>query len=192
MAEPTAWVRESSRELYRRGHVALREDRLRLPSGAEAPYPVLQLGQTAAIVPFTDTGEIVLVRQYRHVTGAFCWEIPGGSLRPGELPEAAAQRELREEAGFRAARLSRLGSFWPNNAYLDEIIHVFMAEGLSEDALPPDVDEVLTRAAVPFSEALAMAQDDRITCGLTKLALFWVAVRQADAHPVNFAVPREP
>ena len=192
MEEPTAWVREGSRELYRRGHVTFREDRLKLPSGAEAAYPVLQLGQTAAIVPLTPRGEVVLVRQYRHVTGTFCWEIPGGGMRPGESPEEAAQRELREEAGFRAARLTRLGAFWPNNAYLDEVIHVFLAEGLSEDALPPDADEVLTRGAFPFAEALAMAQDDRITCGVTKLALFWVAHRQHDVNSAETVASREP
>ncbi|HTX52525.1 MAG TPA: NUDIX hydrolase [Candidatus Baltobacteraceae bacterium] len=191
MPEPTAWVWEGSRELYRRGHVVVREDWLRLPSGLEAPYPVLQLGRTAAIVPLTHDGEIVLVRQYRHVTRAFCWEIPGGSIHPGESPEDAAQRELREEAGLRARRLQRLGGFWPNNAYLDEIIHVFLAEDLTDDPLPPDADEALTRCTFPFAEALAMAQDDRITCGLTKLAIFWVAVRGHAADPARPAGLRE-
>jgi 8-oxo-dGTP pyrophosphatase MutT (NUDIX family) len=183
--EQVPWEWQGSRELYRREHAVLREDRLRLPCGREALYPVLQLGQTAAVVPLTADRQIVLVRQYRHVPKAFSWEIPGGSVRAGEPIEAAAQRELREEAGFRAGRLCRLGGFWPNNAYLDETIHLFLAEELIEDPLAPDQDEDLVRAAFPFADALAMAQDDRITCGLTKLAIFWVAVLQAGAIPAE-------
>jgi ADP-ribose pyrophosphatase len=165
------------RTLYTRERVTIREDTLALPDGAERRYPVLQLGASAGILPFTSDGEVVLVRQYRHVVGEFCWEIPGGGMLPDEAPEAAAQRELREETGYRAGRLTRLGSFWPNNAYLDEVIHVFQAEELSVDPLPPDQDEALERGTFPFAEALAMARDDRIGCGLTKLALFWAALQ---------------
>jgi ADP-ribose pyrophosphatase len=126
-------------------------------------------------------GHVILIRQYRHVTGGFCWEIPGGGIHPGESPDEAAQRELREEAGYRAGRLRRLGGFWPNNAYLDEVIHVYLGEDLTPDPLPADQDEHLERRAFPFSEALAMAQDDRITCGLTKLAILWVATARIAA-----------
>jgi ADP-ribose pyrophosphatase len=166
----------SSRTLYRRERVVVREDLLELPGGQERPYAVLELGGGAGVVPLTAYDEVILVRQYRHVTRRFCWEIPGGGIQPGESPEEAAQRELREEAGCRAGRLRRLGGFWPNNAYLDEVIHVYLAEDLVSDPLPADQDEQLERRAFPFQEALAMAQDDRITCGLTKLAILWAAV----------------
>ncbi len=179
MDELTPWKRLRSRTLHRHDRVVIREDVLQLPDGAERQYPVMQLGQSAGIVPLTTDDEIVLVRQYRHVTQDFCWEIPGGGIHPGESPDEAAQRELREETGYRAASLRRLGGFWPNNAYLDEIIHVYLAEGLTPDPLPPDQDEHLERRAFPFDEALAMAQDDRITCGLTKLAILWVATARA-------------
>ncbi|OGB94127.1 MAG: hypothetical protein A2Z31_00365 [candidate division NC10 bacterium RBG_16_65_8] len=173
-----------SRTLHQHDRVLFREDRLQLPEGGERRYPVMQLGQSAGIVPLTADGEVILVRQYRHVTGEFCWEIPGGGIHPGESPDQAAQRELREEAGYRAGRLHRLGGFWPNNAYLDEIIHVYLAEDLTVDPLPGDPDEQLERRAFPFSEALAMAQDDRIGCGLTKLAILWVAVARAAGSAV--------
>ena len=174
-----SWTRLESRTLHRHDRVVIREDRLRLPGGGERLYPVMQLGQSAGIVPLTSEGQIVLVRQYRHVPGEFCWEIPGGGMHPGESPDTAAQRELREETGYRAGSLRRLGGFWPNNAYLDEIIHVYLAEDLTPDPLPADQDEYLERGTFPFPEALAMAQDDRITCGLTKLAILWVAVARA-------------
>ena len=173
------WKRLGSRTIHRSDRVVIREDRLQLPDGGERHYPVMQLGMSAGIVPMTADGQVILIRQYRHVTDDFAWEIPGGGLHPGESPDAAAQRELREEAGYRAGRLRRLGSFWPNNAYLDEIIYVYLAEDLTPDPLPADQDEQLERQSFPFAEALAMAQDDRITCGLTKLAILWTAAARA-------------
>lgn len=181
MDELRPWKRLASRTLHRHDRVVIREDVLRLPAGRERRYPVMQLGQSAGVVPVAADGQILLVRQYRHVTQSFCWEIPGGGLHPGESPDEAAQRELREETGYRAGCLRRLGSFWPNNAYLDEVIHVYLGEDLTPDPLPADQDEQLERRAFPFSEALAMAQDDRITCGVTKLAILWVATVRAAA-----------
>lgn len=170
------WRLVGRRTLYRRGRVLLREDLQAFPDGRRAPYPVLQLGESAGVLPRLEGDRVLLVRQYRHVPGGWSWEIPGGGLGPGESPEEGAQRELREEAGYRAGRLRRLGDLWPNNAYLDEVIHLFLGEELIEDPLPADQDEQLERGVFPFDEALAMARDGRIGCGLTKLALFWAAV----------------
>jgi ADP-ribose pyrophosphatase len=170
------WSRLGSRTLYERSRVTLREDTLEMPDGQQRVYPVMHLGSSVGILPFVSEAEVLLVRQYRHVTNDFAWEVPGGSMEPGESPEAAAQRELREESGYRAGRLRHLGPYWPSNAYLDEIIHVFAAEDLTPDPLPGDEDEHLETRRFPFPEAVAMAQDDRITCGLTKLAILWAAV----------------
>jgi hypothetical protein len=73
-----------------------------------------------------------------------------------------------------------LGGFWPNNAYLDEVTHVYLADDLVADPLPADHDEDLEIRTFPFDEVLAMAQDDRITCGLTKLAILWAAFEKRD------------
>lgn len=178
MGELKPWKRLRSRTLYQQAHVVVREDALKLPDGRERAYPVLYLGASAGVLPFLSEHEVVLVRQYRHVTQGFSWEVPGGSITAGERPEEAAQRELREEAGYRAGRLRRLGGFWPNNAYLDEVIHVYVAEELVADPLPADQDEHLEVCTFPFDVALTMAQDDRISCGLTKLAILWAAVAQ--------------
>jgi ADP-ribose pyrophosphatase len=172
------WKRVGTRTVYEQEHVSLREDTLVLPDGQRRVYPVIHLGASVGILPFLSESEVLLVRQYRHVTNDFAWEVPGGRLTPGEPPEEAAQRELREESGYRAGRLRALGFFWPNNAYLDEVTHVFAAEELTPDPLPADQDEHLEARRFPFAEAVAMAQDDRITCGLTKLAILWAALAQ--------------
>lgn len=176
VGELRAWTRRRTRTLYRSAHVVVREDALELPDGREKGYPVMALGASVGILPLLSDGRVILVRQYRHITRDFSWEIPGGGILPDEPPEQAAQRELREESGYRAGRLRRLGGFWPNNAYLDEVIHVYVADNLIVDPLPADQDEHLEIRAFPFDEALAMAQDDRISCGLTKLAILWAAV----------------
>ncbi len=175
-----AWRMLGARTLYRSAHVMVREDTLELPDGKEKAYPVMALGASVGILPFLSDDRVILVRQYRHITRDFSWEVPGGGILPNEPLEEAAQRELREESGYRAGRLRRLGGFWPNNAYLDEVIHVYMADDLQADPLPADQDEHLEIRAFPFDETLAMAQDDRITCGLTKLAILWVAVKGRD------------
>ena len=176
MGELKAWKRLRTRTLYQQAHVVVREDTLELPDGQERAYPVLHLGGSVGILPFLSRDQVVLVRQYRHHTRGFSWEIPGGGILPDETPDEAAQRELREETGYRAGRLRRLGGFWPNNAYLDEVIYIYVAEELVADPLPADQDEHLEVRPFLFDEALAMAQDDRISCGLTKLAILWSAM----------------
>jgi ADP-ribose pyrophosphatase len=179
MTELKSWRPVGTRTLHQQAHVVVREDVLELPDGRQRAYPVLSLGSSVGILPFASESQVILVRQYRHLPREFCWEIPGGATLPGEPPDQAAQRELREEAGVRASRLRRLGGFWPNNAYLDEIIHIYVAEGLVPDPLPADQDEQLETRTFPFHEAVAMAQDDRIGCGLTKLAILWAALTRA-------------
>lgn len=180
MSELRAWKGRGTRTLYRSAHVVVREDSLELPDGQEKAYPVMALGTSVGILPFLPDDRVILVRQYRHVTRDFSWEVPGGGILPDEPLEEAAQRELREESGYRAGHLFLLGGFWPNNAYLDEVIHIYVADNLVADPLPADQDEHLEIRAFPFGEALAMAQDDRITCGLTKLAILWTSVKRRD------------
>ena len=98
---PGSWTHLGSCVRWSRDKLALREDVWRLPNGRERAYPVLAVGVTVGVLGFTEPDRVVLVRQFRHLTGADSWELPGGGALPGEVPEAAAQRELREEGGYR-------------------------------------------------------------------------------------------
>jgi len=173
------WTQGRSVVRYRRDKLALREDTWRLPDGSERTYPVLVVGPAVAILAFADDDRVVLVRQYRHLQRGPSWELPGGGVQPGEDPATAAQRELREEAGFRAAHLEFLTRFHPANAYLDEVGHCYVARGLTADPLPADDDEFFERAMVPFGEALRMVLADEITESYSKVAiLHHAATRQ--------------
>ena len=175
MANTWQFVRSTT--LHRLGKLTLREDAWLLPDGREHAYPVLHVGLTVGVVPFVDAGRVLLIRQFRHLARAESWELPGGGGQPGEIPEAAAQRELREEGGYRAGRLTFLTRFYPSNAYLDETAYCYIGEDLVADPLPGDADEFFERRVVSFTEALRMALDDRITESVSKVALLAAALK---------------
>lgn len=174
---PGHWQFLRSTPLRAMGKLTLREDLWRLPTGVERAYPVLHVGPTVGVVPLVDRERVVLIRQFRHLTRADSWELPGGGALPGEPPQDAAQRELREEGGYRAGRLTFLTRFYPSSAYLDEEAHCFLGEDLVMDPLPSDDDEFFERRVVPLREAVAMALDDRITESVSKVALLAAALR---------------
>ena len=156
---------------YTRGKLALREDTWRLPDGSERVYPVLVVGVAVVVLPFVTPDSVLLVRQYRHLPRAMSWELPGGGALPGEDPSVAAQRELREEGGYRADTLTLLTHFHPSCAYLDETGYCYLATGLTADPLPADDDEFFERAIVPWPEALRMTLAGEITDSFTKIAI---------------------
>jgi len=165
------WTPLSSSIRWSHGKLALREDAWRLPDGREVVYPVLVVGVAVAVIPFVDDDHVLLVRQFRHLQRRLSWELPGGGALPGEDPVAAAQRELREEGGYRAERFTFLTRFFPSSAYVDEVGYCYAAHGLVPDPLPADDDEFLERRIVPLPEAIRMALDDDITESFSKVAL---------------------
>jgi ADP-ribose pyrophosphatase len=166
-----SWSPLDSATRYARGKLALREDTWRLPDGTARVYPVLVVGPGVAVLPFVEPDRVLLVRQYRHLQRGMSWELPGGGALPGEAPEAAAQRELREEGGYRAARLTFLTRFYPSNAYLDETAYCYVATELTPDPLPSDDDEFFERTIVPWRDALRMALEGEITESFSKVAI---------------------
>lgn len=116
-----------------------------LPNGLPLEAELIRHPGSVVLVPVTDSGEIVLVRQYRPAVNQWLWELPAGSLKPGEDIEAAARRECHEEIGLIPERLEKLGAFYPTPGFCDELMHVYRASSLrsplSDEVATPDDDE---------------------------------------------------
>ena len=134
------------RKIYQGKIFTLQIETLTLPNGGEMKADVIRHPGSVVIIPVTDAGEIILVRQYRAPLGRWAWELPAGSLKPGEDVEKAAIRECHEEIGLIAARLEKLGAFFPTPGYCDEEMNFYRATGLREptaddEEAQPDEDE---------------------------------------------------
>jgi ADP-ribose pyrophosphatase len=101
-----------------------------LPNGRPLEAEMVRHPGSVVLVPVADDGSLVLVRQYRHAVGRLVWELPAGTLKPGEVPEVAAARECQEETGLIPARLDYLGVYYPTPGYCDEVMHFYRATGL--------------------------------------------------------------
>jgi len=120
------------RKVYEGRVLTLQIETIPLPKGGELKAEIIRHPGSVVIVPVTGGGEIVLVRQYRPAIGVFAWELPAGSLKPGEDVEKAARRECHEEIGLVPGRLERLGAFYPTPGYCDELMNFYRASGLRE------------------------------------------------------------
>lgn len=155
------------------------EEHVRLSDGHEMTLAILKHPGAAAVVPFLNEREIVLLRQYRHAPRETLWEIPAGKLDDEEDPEACAARELTEETGYVAARLRRIGSILTTPGFTDEVIHLFSAHDLSAGKRALEADEVIETATMPLSDALRLIDTGEIRDAKTVCALFHAARRQA-------------
>lgn len=155
----------------------VRTDTFRFASGVEHTIDVVDHPGGVTLVAFDRDGRLLLVRQYRHPAGRELLELPAGTLEPGEPPEVCAERELREETGYRPGRLKRLGGFFLAPGYDSEYQHVFLATELAQDALQGE-EEDLALVALPLEEALRMIDDGGIEDAKTLGALLLYLRRQ--------------
>lgn len=139
-------------------------DRLRveLPDGRVAIRDVVRHPGAVAVVALTEDGRICLVRQYRTALGRVTVEIPAGKLAPGEDPLECATRELLEETGMSAEKVAFLTTIATSDGFCDELIHIYMATGLTFSRSEPDADEFINVDLVPLEELVDAVLDGRI------------------------------
>lgn len=135
---------------------------VQLPDGREAQRDVVRHPGAVAIVALTDDGQICLVRQYRAALDRVTVEIPAGKLDPGEDPLDCAIRELHEETGARAERIAFLTTIATGVGFCDELIHIYMATGLTFDVSDPDSDEFINVDLVDLSELIDAVLDGKV------------------------------
>lgn len=117
---------------------------------------------------------VLLERQYRHAAGQRLWELPAGSLEPGENKLAAAKRELLEETGFTARKWQRALSFYVSPGFLTETMEVFLARRLTKGKAQPEEDERIAVRFFPLPQAIKMAATGKIKDAKTLASLFWL------------------
>ena len=145
-----------------------------LPNGATIEYGVLEGDGFASVVPVTEDGKVVLVRQWRQPLGSFTLELPSGGVDKGEDPRAAAERELFEEAGFRAVGLEHLVSIHTSTGRSNEVCHLFRCRAVWDPGGPrPEPTEFIRVVELPLEEALKGISEGAITDAATVLGLLW-------------------
>jgi ADP-ribose pyrophosphatase len=161
-----------TRGIFKGRVVDLSVDKVRLPNGNVCELEMIRHPGAAAVVPLDASGNVLLIRQYRHATGGFLLEVPAGKLDAGERPEVCAAREIEEETGFRAGRLETLGWIWTTPGFTDEKIWLFLATQLSPAKQALQDDEVLSLEWLPLDEAVAKTVSGEITDAKSICALF--------------------
>lgn len=164
----------STERIYSGKVLQLHRDTVRLPNGNTTRLEILRHPGASAVVPLLDDGRVILIRQLRHATGGFIYEIPAGKLDPQEDPEVCAARELEEEVGFRPGRLEHLTSIWTAPGFTDEVIHIYQGTQLTPGVQQLDRDEVLEIIEWSLEEAIAKVKDGTIRDAKTIIGLHLV------------------
>jgi ADP-ribose pyrophosphatase len=138
----------------------------------------LENGVTVDMEIIRHPGAVILIRQFRYAVGGDIWEIPAGTMNPGEAPLVCARRELEEEAGVSARKWTALGEITPLPGYSDEVIHLFLARQLAPGGQQLDADELLEVREVALETALAMIASHQIRDAKTIVGLQMAAAAQ--------------
>src|SRR5256886_7694591 len=170
-----------SRRVYTGRVVRVDVDTVRFPDGSTGELEIIRHPGAAAIVPCASDPEgdpdptILVIRQYRYAAGGPLWEIPAGTLNPGEEPDACARRELLEEAGVTAGRLRRLTSIWTTPGFTDEVIHLYLASGLTAGTPSRERDQFIEVVPQPLSQVLTRIRDGEVRDAKTVVAILYMA-----------------
>ncbi len=185
--KPEAYFKETqaSSEMIFDGRVLhVCRDTINLPDGRQSMREYCKHNGAVAVVPLTDDGCVVCVRQYRYALGRVTLEIPAGKFDYiGEDHEEAALRELREETGYTTDKLVSLGALSTSPALLTEIIYLYLAEHMIPGETDPDDDEFLEIVYIPLDELVEMILRGEVEDSKTQAAVLKVwAMKQKEKN----------
>ncbi|WP_223702417.1 NUDIX hydrolase [Sutcliffiella deserti] len=150
-----------------------------LPNGKTSKREIIKHPGAVAVIAITEENKIVMVRQYRKAMEKVLVEIPAGKLDKGEEPMSTAKRELEEETGYTCESLTPLISFYTSPGFADELVHLFVANGLRKDTIEHqlDEDEFVDLLEVTLDEAQQMIDNQEIYDAKTAYAIQYLQLQ---------------
>ena len=167
----------SSKTVFRGPVFSVVSQQVEEPDGVRVRRDIVQHPGSIVILAVDESSKIprvLLERQYRHAAGTRLWELPAGSLNPGEDPLPAAKRELLEETGYSASKWRKALYFYVSPGFLSEGMQVFLATGLKKGNAQPEDDERIALRFFPLKQAIRMALQGKIIDAKTIAPLLWL------------------
>jgi ADP-ribose pyrophosphatase len=158
--------------IYKGNIISLEKITVQLPNDKIATRDVVRHPGAAAVIPITDDGCVVMVKQFRKPLEKVCLEIPAGKLDKGEQPLECAKRELEEETGYKAKDIKFVLSIDTAAGFSDETIHLFLATGLEAGELKPDEDEFVEVEKIKIDDLINMIFQGKINDAKTIIGAF--------------------
>jgi ADP-ribose diphosphatase len=155
------------------------------PDGVRVRRDIVEHPGSIVILAVDDSSKmprVLLERQYRHATGMRLWELPAGSLDPGEEPLPAARRELLEETGYTARKWQKALYFFVSPGFLTESMQVYLARDLTKGAAQPEEDERITARFFTLKQVLSMVLSGKIIDAKTLAPLLWLDKKLRDGQ----------
>jgi ADP-ribose pyrophosphatase len=163
----------SSEIVYKGPIFGVRRDQVLEPTGVRTMREVITHPGSVVVMPVLSDGRIILIRQYRHATRQFLWELVAGRMDPGENIKQAAARELIEETGYRAKKLRVFLDLFPTPGFLEERMYILIAEGLTLGKAEPEEDEKIEAKAYKRSELEKMIKNGTLRDAKTIAGLLY-------------------
>lgn len=161
------WKKLSAETVKENDYWSYRLDKYKIDENYSGEYHYVHTGGSTMIVPVTSDGKFILVNQYRYLVDRESLEFPCGSVEKGLAPDENAMKELREESGFAAEKLEKVGEFAPYNGVADELCYVYIADSLKEAPIPSDKMEEFEIALLTSEQINSLIDDGTIWDGMT-------------------------
>ncbi|MGL4739108.1 MAG: NUDIX hydrolase [Cellulosilyticaceae bacterium] len=169
------------REIYKGKIFSVAEDTIEFEDGHQTQWELVLHNGASAVVPLTDKGEVILVKQYRNAEDGMVLEIPAGKLEVGEDPLICARRELEEEIGYQAKQMKKICAMYSAVGFSNEKLHLYQATDLIKTAQCLDEDEFIEIVYYPLDEVVKMIEAGEIQDGKTIVAVLSVYIEQMKA-----------
>ena len=163
----------SSETIYDGPIFGVRRDQVLEPGGLRTTREVITHPGSVVVLPLLPDGRILLIRQYRHATRQYLWELVAGRMEPGEAPQQSGAREMIEETGYRAKKFKIFLDLFPTPGFLEERMYILLAQGLTPGEAHPEEDEKITAKAFSRKQIESMIRSGKLRDAKTIAGLLY-------------------